>query len=179
MTMAGDCRISDAVEGIVCRLVVTYTLMKVENKLCFRHVSTEGIAVETGTPGGCQLYPHIGPLEFQGVIAGAHALIAVMEDYLFLTGINDGKESHIAKIAYAGAAKMLMTETYQHRIGVVVAGTPVPTAGVLCGTELDITEGHVGTKKYMSVSAGADSWIHVLCEIVLCETAKKCTYRKQ
>ena len=53
----------------------------------------------------------------------------------------------------------------------MVAGTPVPTAGVLCGTELDITERHVGTKKYMSVSAGADSGIHVLCEIVLCETA--------
>lgn len=153
--------------------------MKVEYELCLRHVGSEGIAVETGTLGGCQLYPHIGLFEFQGVIAGTHALIAVMEDDLFLTGINDGKESYIAKIANSGAAKMLMTETYQHRIAVVVAGTPVPTAGVLCGTELHITEGHVGTKKNMSVSAGADSGIYVLCEIVLCETAEYSAYRKQ
>ena len=82
------------------------------------------------------------------------------EQHLALTGIQHRQESHIAQFANARTAEVHVTETDEHTVGLMVAGAPVPAAGMLGGTELYHSEGHISTYEDVTVAAGSYSWIH-------------------
>ena len=110
---------------ILCR-IPSDALLQVEHQLCLLCICPEGIALESGTLGGCELYPHVGLLQFHGVVARAHILVGMTEEDFFLVSICYGQESHVAQVADTGAAEVLMAESDEHGVGMVIARAPVP-----------------------------------------------------
>ena len=110
---------------ILCR-IPSDALLQVEHQLCLLGICPEGVALESGTLGGCKLYPHVRLLQFHGVVARAHILVGMTEEDFLLAGIGYGQESHVAQIADTGAAEVLMAESDEHGVGMVIARAPVP-----------------------------------------------------
>ena len=110
------------------------TLLQVEYQLCLLCISTEGIALETGTLGSGQLYPYIRLLQFDSIISRAHVLVVVTELDLFLVAICYRQESHVTQVADTGTAQVLVSETDEDGVRMVIARTPVPSAGWFCRT---------------------------------------------
>ena len=111
---------------VILGCVPSYALLQVEHQLCLLCICPESIALESGTLGGCKLYPHVGLLQFYGVIARAHILVGMTEEDFFLVSICHRQECHVAQVADTGAAEVLMAESDEHRVGVVIARAPVP-----------------------------------------------------
>ena len=101
-------------------------LLQVEHQLCLLCICPEGVALESGTLGGCELYPHVRLLQFHGVVARAHILVGMTEEDFLLAGISYGQECHVAQVADTGAAEVLMAESDEHGVGMVIARAPVP-----------------------------------------------------
>ena len=110
---------------ILCRIPAD-ALLQVEHQLRLLCICTEGIALESGTLGGCKLNPHVRLLQFHGVVARAHILVGMTEEDFLLAGIGYGQESHVAQVADTGAAEVLMAESDEYGVGMVIAGAPVP-----------------------------------------------------
>ena len=110
---------------ILCR-IPSDALLQVEHQLCLLCICPEGVALESGTLGGCELYPHVRLLQFHGVIARAHILVGMTEEDFLLAGIGYGQECHVSQVADTGAAEVLMAESDEYGVGVVITGTPVP-----------------------------------------------------
>ena len=111
---------------VILGCIPSDALLQVEYQLCLLCICPEGVALESGTLGGCKLYPHVRLLQFHGVVARAHILVGMTKEDFLLAGISYGQESHVAQVADTGAAEVLMAEADEHGVGVVITGTPVP-----------------------------------------------------
>ena len=154
------------VQGIIGRFVPAYPLEKVEHQLGFLHIGTKGVTMETRTLGGSKLYPYIGLLQLNGIIARTHILVGMMEQHLFLISIRYWQEGYIAQLANTRTTEMLMSETYQYRVGLMITGTPVPATSMLGWSQLHITKGNIGSQKHMAMTACSNTWVHVLGKVV-------------
>ena len=110
------------------------TLLQVEYQLCLLCISTKGIALETGTLGSGQLHPYIRLLQFDCIVSRAHVLVVVTELDFFLVAICYGQKSHVAQVADTGTAQVLVSETDEDGVRMMIAGAPVPSAGWFCRT---------------------------------------------
>ena len=111
---------------VILGCVPSDALFQVEHQLCLLGICPEGIALESGTLGGCKLNPHVRLLQFHGVIARAHILVGMTEEDFLLVSICHRQECHVAQVADTGAAEVLMAESDEYGVGVVITGTPVP-----------------------------------------------------
>ena len=114
--------------------IPTDTLLQVEYQLCLLCISTEGIALETGTLGCGQLHPYIRLLQFDSIISRTYVLVVVTEFDLFLVAICYRQECHVAQIADTGTAQVLESETDEDGVRMMIARAPVPSAGWFCRT---------------------------------------------
>ena len=158
------------VQGIICGLIPSDALEEVEHQLGFLYIGSKGVTMESSTLGGCKLHPHIGLLQLHGIIARTHILVGMMEHHLFLLGIGNRQEGYIAQLANTRTTEVLMSEAYQHRIGLMIARAPVPTARMLCRSQLHIAERHIGTQEDVSMTACTNTWVYKLGEVVSCLT---------
>src|SRR5580658_5836160 len=65
----------------------------------------------------------------------------------------------VAEVRDAGAAKVVLGESDNDTVGIVVAGAPVPTFVDVGGSDLDGAERNAGPEKGMAMSAGANVWV--------------------
>mgnify|MGYP000450061030 FL=1 len=93
-------------------------------------------------------------------------LCLVLEACGGLLEVLHGQECHVAQAADAGAREVHVSEADKLIVVVVVARAPVPTACGLCRTELNESERHVCTHERVSMTAGSDVLIDVLCKIL-------------
>ena len=100
---------------ILCR-IPSDALLQVEHQLCLLCICTEGIALESGTLGGSELYPYVRLLQFYGIIARAHILVGMTEEDFLLVGIGYRQECHVAQVTDTGTAEVLMTETDEYGV---------------------------------------------------------------
>ena len=94
---------------ILCR-IPSDALLQVEHQLCLLCICTEGIALESGTLGGSEL----------------HILVGMPDEDLRLVAIGYWQECHVAQVTDTGTAEVLMTETDEYGVRVMITGTPVP-----------------------------------------------------
>ena len=135
-------------------------LSEVEQQQSFLLVGTERVAMHAHALRGCQLHEHVRLAQLHGIIAWRDALRGVRERHQSLFLRRDGQQRHVAQVADACAAEVLMAEADEHRVGVVVARAPVPAAGRLRGTQLNVAKRHVGAQEHMAMSACSDARIH-------------------
>ena len=62
---------------------------------------------------------------------------------------------------------MHVSEAYQNRVAVMISGTPIPSTGYLCRTELYKSERNIGTEKHMAMASRA---------YILIDVARKTSY---
>ena len=96
--------------------VPSYALLQVEHQLCLLYICTEGVALESGTLGGSELYPYVRLLQFYGIIARAHILVGMTEEDFLLVGIGYRQECHVAQVTDTGTAEVLVTETDEYGV---------------------------------------------------------------
>ena len=111
----------------------------------------------------------VGVAEFHGIITRTDRFGSVVERHLrtlellltaiFQANFRNGQQGNVAEVADARATEVLMAETDEHRVAVVVARTPVPTACRLRRTELNVAKWHVRTEKNVAVAARSDARI--------------------
>ena len=101
---------------VILGCVPSDALLQVEYQLCLLCICTEGIALESGTLGGCELYPYVRLLQFHGVVARTHILVGMTEEDFLLAGIGYRQECHVAKVADTGTAEMLMAESDEYGV---------------------------------------------------------------
>ena len=74
---------------------------------------------------------------------------------------------------------MLVAEAYQHRVAVVIAGTPVPAARGLSRAELYVAKWHIGTEKHVAVTARTDTGIHKTGVVTIGGSCRQAEHRQQ
>ena len=125
----------------------------------------ECVAMHTHALCSGELYLDIGVVELQAIIAGADGLVAVGEDYRVLRSGRYGQQSDVAQVTDAGSAEVGVTETDEYIVAIMIARAPVPSTGLLGRTELDVTEGNIGTEEHVAMAAGSHIGIHILRKI--------------
>ena len=168
-------------------VVPTDALPQIEHHQGFRLVAAKRVAMHSHALRSRQFDEHIRLAQFHGVIARADRFRSVAERHLrtlkllltavFSANFRNGQQGNVAEVADACAAQVLMAETDEHRVAVVIARAPVPTARRLRRTELYVAKRHVGTEKNVAVAARSDARIDKLREIVA--FGKGCNARQQ
>ena len=134
----------------------------------------EGVLVQAGTLGGGQLSFDLVVVENDGIVAGLRALIIMGETRAiaraWLIGrtrfrvdrTGAGHQHHIEHVAHAGAAQVVVAKAHDGRVRVVIAGAPIPAAGLGIRTELHHSEGNGGARIGVAVAACSDKHVHRL-----------------
>src|SRR5215469_8885031 len=65
-------------------------------------------------------------------------------------------QHHVAQASGTSATEMGMTETQNHRIGIMIAGATVPSIGTCIGAKLNHAEGHGCAGISVAMATGPD-----------------------
>ena len=137
-------------------------LFQVDSQQPIRHVGTEGVTMKSHPLCGGQFHEHVGLVQFDGVIAWPHGLVVMRERNFLLVDMADGEERHVAQFADSRATQVCMAEPHQNGVGNMIARAPVPPTCVLCRSQLNKAEWHIGAKEHVSMSSRSYPGVDIL-----------------
>ena len=136
--------------------------------------------MHAGVGGGCE-FGADAVVEFHAIIARTSHFVSVAErgGLIEVAGRahgNVGVEECIGKVGATRSAEVVVRESVDLRVAVMVAAASVPVAGASVGAELHSAMWHSGSGIGVSVAASADKWVnevgHRLCRCGI--TGKQC-----